>query len=257
MRSSDALYDALAPTYEAHFEVAHRKAYDLLAWQICTASIPVPPATVVDVGCGVGRWTGRLVEAGYRAVAIEPSPGMADRAAERFEGLGSRVRLLRQRVEDVDLPAECADAVLAMGSLQYTEDPVGQISRMARWLRPGGVLAVLVDSFQALVLELLAAGKVDEALERLATRRGVWTLDGLAADLHLLDASTLQEAFESAGLGIVRRSGLLVGASVYGREGLARRLAEDFDATLALERRLADEPAMADLGKQVLIVGSR
>ena len=149
------------------------------------------------------------------------------------------------------------DAVLAMGSLQYTEDPVRQVARVAGWLRPGGVLAVLVDSLQALVLELLAAGRRDEALARLATRRGVWTLDGVDADLHLLDAATLRTAYADAGLDVERVAGLLVGATAHGRDDLRRRLESDYAGTLDAERRLAAEPVLADTGKQLLIVGRR
>ena len=57
---SAPLYDRLAPTYVEHFDVAHRRAYDQLAWEMCAAALPDPPAVVVDVGCGVGRWARRL-----------------------------------------------------------------------------------------------------------------------------------------------------------------------------------------------------
>jgi SAM-dependent methyltransferase len=258
MRSSAALYDRLAATYEEHFAVRHRRAYDDLAWEICRAALPPPPSVVVDVGCGVGRWAQRLLDAGYTVVGIEPSPAMAEGAAKRLAArLGGEMTLLRDRVEDVELPACGADAVLAMGSLQYTDDPAAQVARLSGWLRPGGTLAVLVDSLQALILELLAAGKVCEALTRLTTRRGVWRLDGVEADLHLLDAAALRQAYADAGLDVVRVAGLLVGASAFGRGGLMSRLDDDFAGALDLERALADQPDLADLGKQLLIVGRR
>jgi ubiquinone/menaquinone biosynthesis C-methylase UbiE len=212
----------------------------------------------VDVGCGVGRWTERLLDAGYSTVGIEPAPAMAARAAQRLAGRDpARVRLVPGRVEEVELEPGSVDAVLAMGSLQYTDDPVAQIIRLSRWLRPGGTLAVLADSLQALVLELVAAGKEDEALTRLSSRRGVWRVDGAEADLHLLDVASLRQAYAEAGLEVTRVAGLLVGATAHGREGLRRRLDDDFPAALAAERRLAARPELADLGKQLLIVGRR
>jgi ubiquinone/menaquinone biosynthesis C-methylase UbiE len=258
MRPSTPLYDLLAPTYDEHFAVPHRKAYDDLAWEICRAALPPPPAMTVDVGCGVGRWAERLLDAGYTLTGVEPAPAMADRAAQRLAHRPTgHVTLLRSRVEDVELAPDSVDAVLAMGSLQYTEDPAGQVVRMARWLRPGGVLAVLVDSLQALVLELVAAGRQDEALTRLASRRGVWRVDGVEADLHLLDSATLRRAYAAAGLDVLQVAGLLVGATAHGRDELRRRLDEDYASTLAVERSLAAQPALADLGKQLLIVGRR
>ena len=252
MRSSAPLYDALAADYDAHFAAPHRRAYDELAWEACAAVVGPAPADVVDVGCGVGRWAARLVAAGHRVTGIEPAPGMA--AATRSRLAGTDFRLVEARVEDAVLPAGSADVLLAMGSLQYATEPAVAIARCASWVRPGGAVCLLLDSRQALVLELLAAGRTDEALERLTTRRGVWRVGPHAADLHLLDAAELAAAVRAAGLVVERLAGLLVGASAHGRAGLLARLERDYPAQLAVERRLAAEPALADLGKQLLVI---
>ena len=255
MRSSAPLYDALAADYDAHFAAPHRRAYDELAWEVCAAVVGAAPADVVDVGCGVGRWAARLVAAGHRVTGIEPAPAMA--AAARRRLADSDLTLVESRVEDAALPAGSADVVLAMGSLQYATEPGAAIARCAGWVRPGGAVCVLLDSRQALVLELLAAGRTDEALERLATRRGVWQVGPRAADLHLLDAAELAAAVRAAGLTVERLAGLLVGASAHGRAGLLTRLERDYPAQFAIERRLAAEPALADLGKQLLVIGRK
>jgi SAM-dependent methyltransferase len=258
LRSSAALYDSLAPSYDDHYTVPHRRAYDDLAWGFCTAALPPPPAVVVDLGCGVGRWAERLLSRGYAVVGIEPSPGMAEHAAARLSGWDdSGFTLLRAPVEEIDLAPGSVDAVLAIGSLQYTDDPAATLRRAAHWLRPGGTLCVLVDSLQALVLELLAAGRHAEALERLTSRRGTWRVNGAEADLHLFDQAALRSAVVNAGLDVVQVAGLLVGASAHGRAGLNQRLVADFDGALAAERALAGVPAVADLGKQLLMVGRR
>jgi SAM-dependent methyltransferase len=255
VRSSAPLYDALAADYDAHFAAPHRRAYDELAWEVCAAVVGAATMDVVDVGCGIGRWAARLVAAGHRVTGIEPAPAMA--AAARRRLAGSDVTLVESRVEDAALPAGSADVVLAMGSLQYATDPGAAIARCAGWVRPGGAVCVLLDSRQALVLELLAAGRTDEALERLATRRGVWQVGLHAADLHLLDAAELTAAVRAADLTVERLAGLLVGASAHGRAGLLTRLERDYPAQLAIERRLAAEPALADLGKQLLVIGRK
>ena len=255
MRSSAPLYDALAADYDAHFVAPHRRAYDELAWEICAAAVGAAPADVVDIGCGAGRWAERLAAAGHRVTGIEPAPAMAAAARRRLAGSG--VTLVESRVEDAVLPAGSVDVVLAMGSLQYATDPGAAIARCAGWVRPGGAVCVLLDSRQALVLELLAAGRTDEALERLVTRRGVWQVGPHAADLHLLDAAELTGVVRAAGLDVERLAGLLVGASAHGRAGLLTRLERDYPAQLAIERRLAAEPALADLGKQLLVIARK
>lgn len=262
MRSSQPLYDLLAPTYEEHFQVPHRRLYDQLAWERVLATLPAPGpgvGPIVDAGCGVGRWARMLLAQGYRVVGIEQSPGMLAQLAERPLGCG--FTLVRGSMTDIDLTealdGEEAAAVVAMGSVQYTADPAGTVARLASWLAPGGALAILVDSLVGLVLELVEAGKVAEADERLATRRGVWRVDGRSADLHLLDRADLTSAFEDAGLVEVCAAGLLVEASALGRQRLLQELAADYDAVLQRERRWADEPALADVGKQLLVTGRR
>lgn len=253
---SAPLYDALAADYDGHFAAPHRRAYDELAWEACSGLLR-PGDTVLDVGCGVGRWAQRLVAAGHDVIGIEPAPQMADRAAARLAG--TTFTLVRAGVEDAVVPpvGPPIDVVLAIGSLQYAADPVAAIGRCAAWVRPGGVVCVLVDSRQALVLELLAAGRADEAVERLTTRRGIWRVGALSAQMHLFDAAELAAAVAGAGLVVERMAGLLVGASAHGRSALRARLERDYPGALAEERRLAGQPALADLGKQLLVVARR
>jgi SAM-dependent methyltransferase len=252
---STALYDALAADYEHHFDIPHRRAYDDLAWERVRASLPPPPAHVVDAGAGIGRWAVRLLDLGYTVTGIEPAPEMA-RRAEKLTAR-TKFRLLHQSIETTELPVGSVDAVLAMGSLQYTPNPVEAIARMAAWLRPGGLLSVLVDSRQALVLELLRTGRTDEALDRAATGIGVWHQGDLEAELYLLDAAHLSAAYEQAGVDVEDVCGLLVGASILAPGALRIELERDFEARLAVERMLAGEPGLADLGKQLFVSGRR
>ncbi len=253
MRSSVPLYDALAEDYEAHFAVVHRRAYDQLAWEVVEELLPAAPGCVVDAGCGIGRWADAFLARGHQVIGIEQAPRMLAEATRRLPG--SRCRLIAGRMEQVDLPPGLADLVIAMGSLQYTADPGAVLERFARWLKPGGAVAVLVDSLVAMGVQKLRAGKVDEALRELSTRRGTWSQRGASADLHLLDGATLAACFREAGLVDVRRAGLLVSASTLGLDVVIERLITDWDAQMALERRLRAEPVLADLGKQLLVWG--
>jgi SAM-dependent methyltransferase len=252
MRPSAPLFDALAAEYDEHFAVPHRAAYDELAWERLETALPKEPGLIIDAGCGVGRWAERLIAMGHGVVGIEPAPAMAQAARER--DLGDRFTLVEDRMEDVELEVQ-ADVVMAMGSLQYTRDPEAAVARLASWTRPGGTVLVLVDSLVALAIELLRAGKQEEAFERLRTQQGVWQTDGQSADLHLLHRERLEAAFAAAGLQDIRSHGLLVGASIDGREQLAEELEKEPEARLNTERELTAFPLLADLGKQLLLEG--
>ncbi len=262
LRPSAPLYDALAADYEQHFAAPHRRLYDELAWERVTAFLNDPSVDggpVVDAGCGIGRWARPLAQRGHVVIGVEHAPTMLHelRSAAPIPGFrvveGSIDTLSRNTV--VGPHSSGAQLVLAMGSVQYTQRPASTISNLASWLRPGGVLAVLVDSLVGLVLELIGDGREAEAAKRLATGRGVWRIRGREADLHLLDRDQLVGAFAGAGLEDITASGLLVTAAALGKGRLQEVLEADFDECLATERRWADDPRLADVGKQLLVTG--
>jgi len=254
MRSSIPLYDSIADELDtSFFDVPHRRAYDQLAWERISALLPQTPATIIDAGCGTGRWISRLLSLGHRVIGIEQSPRMIDvLKRKRFD---QAFTLVEGRMEDAPVAPATADAVLAIGSVQYTDDPAQMIRKFASWTTPGGFVAVLTDSLMALVLELLNAGKEAEALDRLATRRAVWRQHGHEADLHLLDRRTLETSFADAGLDRIATTGLLITASAWGIPRLQQALTADESRVLDLERQLSRDPSLADAGKQLLVTG--
>ena len=247
-------YDRLADDYDGQFAAPHRRAYDELAWEAVLEVLP-DTATVIDVGCGVGRWAERFVAAGHDVIGFDPSPLMVERA--RARDLGPRFRVEHGGVDDLDLAGTDADLVVAMGSIQYADDPVAAIARMATWVRPGGVLAVLCDSLVALVMELLAENRLEEALDRAATGEAEYRLDGLVVRHRLLDAATLRAAFIAASLVDVDVRGLLVSWTAVGRTAMVHQLSRDHDGQLDVERSLAAQSRLADAGKQLLALGRR
>jgi SAM-dependent methyltransferase len=252
--SAVEFYEPMAEGYDRQFDAPHRRAYDDLAWERVVELLGDAPARVVDAGCGTGRLAARLVGAGHRVLGLEPTPAMADAAEARW--CGERFVVHRTGIEDAVVPPASVDLVMAMGSVQFTEDPAAAIDRMAGWVRPGGHLVVLCDSLVALVHELVRAGDLAQAIERGRTRRACWARDGLAVEHHLLDARRLREAFGAAGLVDVSVSGLLVTFTTMGRDEWCRAEQEHRAELLDLERELSRIAELADSGKQLLAVGT-
>ncbi len=247
------MHSELAADYRAEFEAPHRAAYDTLARDAVTSSLG-PGSTVVDVGCGVGRWADWLVEAGRRVIGVEPSPAMA--RAARAHRHGPAFRIIEDDVDGADIEPRSADVVVAMGSIQYAPDPDASIARMAGWLRPGGHLWVLVDSLGGLVSELLRRGDSSQAVDRALTARARFERGDLSVEHHLFDATRLRQAFTAAGLDDVQVGGLLVAWNSQPRAEAQAALTRNREDSLAIERALAAVPALADLGKQLLAHGT-
>jgi SAM-dependent methyltransferase len=95
--------------------------------------------TLLDFGMGPGVFAPHAVERGFEFVGIDISPEMIERA----EALGlPNTTYVRGDLEALDVYREAADAVLAIGLIDYLEDPDEGLRRLAACLRPGGVLIV-------------------------------------------------------------------------------------------------------------------
>lgn len=95
---------------------------------------------VVELGCGSGVLTRRLVDAGHHVIATDASPAMLDLASEHAPGADIRRLVLP------DDPIPPADAIVSVGHvLSYLadEDSVERaLTRIAEALRPDGMLAI-------------------------------------------------------------------------------------------------------------------
>jgi len=77
--------------------------------------IPAGVSTILDVGCGAGQTSKRLVENGYRVDCVSPSPVLAQKAREL---LGDRGCVFECRYEDLETENRY-DLVLFSESFQY------------------------------------------------------------------------------------------------------------------------------------------
>lgn len=97
---------------------------------------------VLDVGCGPGALTARLVEfLGEDSVAaIDPSASFVDAAAKRFPGVDVRLGT----AEELPYADDAFDSALAQLVVHFMSDPVAGLAEMARVVRPGGTVAACV-----------------------------------------------------------------------------------------------------------------
>jgi SAM-dependent methyltransferase len=106
-----------------------------------------PGTTVLEIGCGVGRWSRRLARRGAIVTGIDLSQKMIARARERaaIDRVADRCRFV---VADVcALPVGGTfDLVLGVTVLQHILDPTrfqGAVTDLAEHLRPGGRMILL------------------------------------------------------------------------------------------------------------------
>lgn len=95
---------------------------------------------VLEIGCGSGLLTRKLVDAGFRVLATDASPAMLDLARETVPDAEAIERLTLP-----DDPIPSADAIVGVGHpLNYLADAPSlerALGRLADALTPGGVFA--------------------------------------------------------------------------------------------------------------------
>ncbi len=98
---------------------------------------PQRPLAVLDLGCGVGRFTPALADTfGGPVYGVEPAARMRQIAIE--SAAHPAVRYLDGRAEDIPLPADSCDAVLMCLIIHHVDDVAAGVAEISRVLRPGG-----------------------------------------------------------------------------------------------------------------------
>ncbi len=103
--------------------------------------------TVLDVGCGTG-WTSASMVRRFgveRIVGVDASEGMLQKFADKIgaEFPDVRVELRHEDVMAMGVADGTFDVVISAMALHWFPDKTAAIARMARALRPGGVVGIL------------------------------------------------------------------------------------------------------------------
>ena len=94
---------------------------------------PLEGLTVVDAGCGRGRWASIAAGAGARAYGFDRSRALLGRA--------DFATLVQADLARPPFRA-CADLVICSLALSYADDPAQAFEQLATVVRPGGRIAV-------------------------------------------------------------------------------------------------------------------
>jgi 2-polyprenyl-3-methyl-5-hydroxy-6-metoxy-1,4-benzoquinol methylase len=163
------------------------RAKNYFAWQHRLVA-PHFGRRVVEVGCGVGNFTGTLLDCEI-VVAVDVEPGCIARLRQRYS---NRSNLHAFAIgADTDAFCELArfspDSCVCLNVLEHVADDRQALLRMASILVPGGVVVLLVPAFPALY------GPIDRNLEhyRRYTRKSITALAGAAKlrikEMHFLN----------------------------------------------------------------------
>jgi SAM-dependent methyltransferase len=103
---------------------------------------PQPGQRALDVGCGPGALTARLIDllGADSVAAVEPSPSFVAAAQERFPDTDVR----QSTAEELPFENDTFDLALAQLVVHFMTDAVAGLREMARVTKPGGLVAASV-----------------------------------------------------------------------------------------------------------------
>lgn len=120
----------------------------LAAWQLPIEWLNIPQGGVaLDVGSGPGSVTASLARAAGPdglALGVDISEPMLARAVRA--AAGPQVGFLRADAQRLPLRDQTVDAAVSIAVLQLIPDPTATLSEIARVLRPGARLALMVPT---------------------------------------------------------------------------------------------------------------
>ena len=106
---------------------------------------------VLEVGCGIGTITARLLDVADHVVGVEPNPNCIERLQATVGG-HPRLTLHWCHLEEcdpVELAAQRFDTVLCVNVLEHIKDDTAALRTFAKSLIPGGKVLIFVPAVQA------------------------------------------------------------------------------------------------------------
>lgn len=141
------LYAAPASLFEHNMLLRRDYAADYITSHFATG------ASVLDLGCGAGVLSEKLIEKGYAVTAADNSQDMLDLSAKRLGRFPEQsYRLFRANCLNLPFADRSFDLVVCLGMFGYFDEVTQALREIRRVLRPGGMLIISVRNFYTPIL---------------------------------------------------------------------------------------------------------
>ena len=180
----------MAGRYDASYDDEYWQWHDALTWDYLKPFLPRDlSATILDLGCGTGKWAARLVKSGFRVVCVDISAKMLDQARAKIEAMGASSRASFVHADLCDLSAladgSAAMAVALGDPIGCASSPMRAMKEIRRVLVDGGVLVATLDNKLSAIEFYLEQGDPRELSKFLRDGRTHWLTKDAAEQFEI------------------------------------------------------------------------
>lgn len=111
-------------------------------WLRTLMQFVLPPARVLEVGCGHGGFVAMMRQAGYDATGLELSPSIVQLARETFG-----VPVICGMLEQQAIAEGSLDAIVMLDVMEHLPHPQTTLQRCLDLLKPGGVMFIQTPGY--------------------------------------------------------------------------------------------------------------
>jgi 2-polyprenyl-3-methyl-5-hydroxy-6-metoxy-1,4-benzoquinol methylase len=117
-------------------------------------------AAVLEIGCGIGTMAVNFARFGAHYTAVELSANSLALTQQRFDVYGLKGDFYQGNAEQLSdfLPPRSYDLVYSWGVIHHTPEPERVIQEIKRFLRPGGIIKIMVYARESWKNYMIEAG---------------------------------------------------------------------------------------------------
>jgi ubiquinone/menaquinone biosynthesis C-methylase UbiE len=142
----ESLFSQKASTWNEKYSVNGPLRYRLDAFKKQLGELVMPPAKILDFGCGTGNLACHLSAGGFAVSACDISAKMIERASENNPGAPVDWFVLSADWRELPFASNTFDAIVASSAFEYLADVNTTFAECRRILKPGGFLIATVPN---------------------------------------------------------------------------------------------------------------
>lgn len=202
-------HDRVAFRYDHSYDDSFWKWHDALTWDYLKPFLPADlRSSIVDLGCGTGKWMAKIGKSGYRVTGVDISAKMLDQSSRKLVEAATDDRVAFVQADLCDM-ATLADhsfhMAVALGDpIGCARNPRDALREIRRILTRDGLLVATFDNRLAAVDFYLSRGDVRELARFLRDGKTHWLTRDKSEQfpLHTYGPTELRRMLEGTGFAI-------------------------------------------------------